>query len=89
MNLDGCPSLEEEPLSVDELWVYAHWRTVDPTLSGPGLTMMVRRACYEADTAAAVLLARTPRMTLKEALVLRAKPPRRHSAATAPHADRG
>ena len=65
MDLDGCPSPEEEPLSAAEWRVYADWCARCPTIrSMRGVPQMVRRAYVDFDQAVALLLARDPNLSL-------------------------
>lgn len=95
MDLDGCPSLEEEPLAADEWKVLAHWMQHYPadcgrlaTAGDQGLTRAVRRAHFEFDQTVAKMLAREPRISLvaaqKRCLDMLSRPPARPRTAPKP-----
>ena len=74
MDLDGCPSLEEQPLSLDEWKVLARWmqhyqaHCVKLSAAGDqGLTRAVRRAYFAFDQAVAMALSREPSLSIEAA----------------------
>lgn len=77
MDPDGCPSLEEEPLSTDEWKILANWMQhyqgdcVRLSAGGDeGLTGAVRRAYFDFDQAAAALLAKEPGVAARSLFLL-------------------